>query len=344
MHSDASSTTVHPVVPRVNSGYGRFRFNSTLECTRTFNWSGILAEVNCMPMYTFVSIGTHNSYKRMSWLCSHGVVHMKSLCENHGRLTDQLLAGHTNFELDLHGQKTFAGNIVWNVYHLGVIDRRSHYDRLDEYLMELKLFMDVFPDWAPIMLIIDFKNEETFPEFCTKEYMMDFHGVVQRYLPDEYILKPRDILGSFDEFMDIRSSFLIKGRPVIGAIRGTVQIMLWGYNEANVACQSFLRYGLDYGSSMNYFFFRVDSMFMPDNLFLDHGIILHQNEFKDAKRIGFVNRCRTSFGDPRLKDAKYTCAMLSYPVDPDNNTVYDLYAGMGFNQTLTDAYIRNKGV
>jgi hypothetical protein len=160
--------------------------------------------------------GTHNSYHKRPYI----PIHPRHRYE-HDRLLVQLeLHGVRAMELDLH----LNGSGDLEVYHIAVIDGRSHCKAFRRCLGELRLWSDMNPEHEPLMIWLEVKDFAGGREI---ESLLPVEAEIRDMLGDR-LITPDDVRGAHES---LRSALAAEGWPSLEESRGKVMFMMTGSDE-----------------------------------------------------------------------------------------------------------------
>ena len=157
--------------------------------------------------------GTHNSYHKKPFVSVD-----ESFDYGHPPLKKQLDLGIRGFEIDLH-QNVFKR---FSVFHLAVIDGRTHCFRFSSCLKQLSEWSSDNPDHLPILVTIEIKEGAG-----GKREVTDFKHMETpiRDIIGDRLVTPDDVQG---DFSSLKEAVAEDGWPALDALRGKFLFFMIG--------------------------------------------------------------------------------------------------------------------
>jgi len=182
-----------------------------------------LALPDDVPLNNLRYIATHNSYRRASGPLRRffiGLVEPEwpaKLEYSHPAMRLQLEQGIRSFELDLRARK--SGDFV--LAHVPLVDDRSDDPALSPALEELVLWSERNPGHAPVLLLLELKNDYSFLDPGLADFdasAFDRLDATLRAGLGSRLVEPDDVRGGE---ASLAKALRIAGWPRLGALRGS---------------------------------------------------------------------------------------------------------------------------
>ena len=171
--------------------------------------------------------GTHNSYHRHPLVALHPTHRY-----DHDALMVQLeFHGVRALELDLHK----AGDGRFEVYHIRMLDGRTHCRAFESCLAQIRAWMDARPRHEPLLIWIEAKDFAGGQRIAS---LREVDPVIRRFLGDR-LISPDDVRGAHPS---LRSALMSDGWPTLGDSRGRALFMLVADDEQRAEYTSGFRH------------------------------------------------------------------------------------------------------
>lgn len=211
-----------------------------------------------LRMNDIVTVGTHNSYKKALSPAEKALIAARNpkaadgIDYAHRSLTEQLEAGVRQLEIDVHhdpaggrfaapkgpllsgtpldpGYAETMAKPGLKVFHIPDIDPHSQCPLFTDCLAEVKRWSDAHPDHAPILIMINAKQEPSPLPDGTNALPFDaaafdgFDREVRSVLPPSKLVTPDDVQGKYPT---LREAVRAGNWPLLGKARGKIWFAL----------------------------------------------------------------------------------------------------------------------
>ncbi len=160
--------------------------------------------------------GSHNSYHKWPPIPVHPR-HRYQHDSLHAQLEHH---GVRAMEFDLH----LSGSGEYQVYHIAIVDERSHCRSFEQCLQQIRAWSDTHRDHEPLLVWIEAKD---FAGGRKIHSLRPVDRTIRRILGDR-LITPDGVRGGHDS---LRSALLTEGWPTLAESRGKILFMLTGSRE-----------------------------------------------------------------------------------------------------------------